>query len=109
MKFLVAAAVALATLVASPAFAQSYDPDLGSGNIAPPSDDPNYTAGVYQGGYNAFAWSPAQGGYGAFAQVPAGRHFRTPSAIYGLDGRIYNDPDPNIRSQLRRESEQGEW
>ena len=36
------AAVALATLVASPAFAQSYDPDLGSGNIAAQvGDNPN--------------------------------------------------------------------
>jgi hypothetical protein len=111
MKILIAAAVALATLAASPAFAQSYDPDIGSGNIAPPSDDPNYTAGVYQGGANAFAWSPYQGGYGAFAQVPVGRHHvQSAPAIYGLDGRFYGtDPDPNIRSQLRRESEQGEW
>ena len=30
------AAVALATLIASPALAQSYDPDIGSGNIVPP-------------------------------------------------------------------------
>jgi hypothetical protein len=28
------AAVALATIIASPAFAQSYDPSVGSGNIA---------------------------------------------------------------------------
>jgi opacity protein-like surface antigen len=28
------AAVALATLIASPAFAQSFDPSVGSGNIA---------------------------------------------------------------------------
>ncbi len=29
-------AVALATFIASPAFAQSYDPHFGSGNIVPP-------------------------------------------------------------------------
>ena len=34
MRKLITAAV-FATIVASPAFAQSYDPDLGSGNIAP--------------------------------------------------------------------------
>jgi hypothetical protein len=108
MKILVAAAVAVATLVASPAFAQSYDPDIGSGNIAPVPGDSYAGWGGYQSGYNAFASVPHHG-HGAFAQVPAGRHFGAPSAIYGLDGRAYNDPDPNIRTQLRRESEQGEW
>jgi len=29
------AAIVLATMIASPAFAQSYDPSVGSGNIAP--------------------------------------------------------------------------
>jgi hypothetical protein len=52
MKMLVVG-VALAALVASPAFAQSYDPDVGTGNIAPPSDDPAYASGVYQGGPDA--------------------------------------------------------
>jgi hypothetical protein len=36
MKKLLAAIALAALVVASPAFAQSYDPDLGSGNIAPP-------------------------------------------------------------------------
>jgi len=35
MKLITAVALA-AMIMASPAFAQSYDPDLGSGNIAPP-------------------------------------------------------------------------
>jgi hypothetical protein len=34
MKLITAVALA-AMIMASPAFAQSYDPDLGSGNIAP--------------------------------------------------------------------------
>jgi len=34
MKNLITA-VTLATLVSSPVFAQSYDPDMGTGNIAP--------------------------------------------------------------------------
>ena len=42
MKTLIAA-VALATLVASPTFAQSWDPDVGSGNIvaAPYGETPD--------------------------------------------------------------------
>ena len=52
-KFL--ALVALATVLASPAFAQSYDPDLGTGNIAPvPSGQTAWTNGAA----------------GAFARVP---------------------------------------
>jgi hypothetical protein len=100
MKML-AAAVALAALVASPAFAQSYDPDIGTGNIAPPSDDPAYVAAP-------------QGDFGAFARVPEGGHtvhsHRASQGIYDLQGHFYGtDPDPNIRWQLNRESEQGEW
>ena len=52
------AAVLLATAIASPAFAQSYDPDI-SGNIAP-----NASAQGAQGVVNG-------GGWGAYAQVPA--------------------------------------
>ncbi len=42
------AAVALATVLASPAFAQSYDPDLGTGNIAAQIEAP---ASLAQGAY----------------------------------------------------------
>jgi hypothetical protein len=62
MKMLVAA-VALATLVASPAFAQSYDPDVGSGNVVPQADAANYLrAPVQQNDANAFAQVPADQG-----------------------------------------------
>ena len=57
MKKLVAA-TALAVLVASPAFAQSYDPDI-SGNVVP-----NASAQGVQSPANRGAW-------GAYAQVPA--------------------------------------
>ena len=60
MKMLVAA-VALATLVASPAFAQSYDPDVGSGNIVPQADAANYLrAPLHQNDANAFASVPVE-------------------------------------------------
>jgi hypothetical protein len=81
MKMLVAA-VALATLVASPAFAQSYDPDIGSGNIVPPYDDPEVPSTVlwgnsgsayaqaYPGQYEAYAQVSPFWGYDAYASVP---------------------------------------
>jgi hypothetical protein len=69
MKMLVAGAV-LATLVASPAFAQSYDPDLGTGNIAPWNYSTTSARGVPQGGHAGFARA-----------VPGGA--RSPEAAYG--------------------------
>ena len=75
---MLAAALALAALVASPAFAQSYDPDLGAGNIAPPSDDPVYAAGLHQGGYGAYAWSPYWNSSSTYWVAPAhGYQFRS--------------------------------
>jgi hypothetical protein len=66
MKILFAAA-ALAILFASPAVAQSYDPDLGSGNVAVPSDDPQVPSTVFSGTPNVAY--PRPGSYGAYAQV----------------------------------------
>jgi len=44
------AALALATLIASPAFAQSYDPSVGSGNVAQqPTTDSTLGALAQQG------------------------------------------------------------
>ena len=86
------AAVALATIIASPALAQSYDPSVGSGNIAAQVTAPRYT--------------PYVGAHGAYAQVPRG----APLAGYSFNrNRRSFDPDPNIRFQLNRESEQGRW
>jgi hypothetical protein len=60
MKMLVVGA-ALATLVASPAFAQGYDPDVGT-----------------------IAWSAYQGGPAAFARVgPRAIRYRSPHNAYG--------------------------
>jgi hypothetical protein len=59
MRMLVAG-VAFATLVASPAFAQSYDPDVGTGNIV-------------QGNYSTTDTSVPARSHGAFARVAPGR------------------------------------
>jgi hypothetical protein len=55
---------ALAASLASPALAQSWDPDVGSGNIVPPPYGENDNgSSIYQNDY----------GYSARAQAP--RHF----------------------------------
>lgn len=93
------AAVAFATLIASPALAQSYNPDIGSGNLM-------------QG-------PAAQGAplvASARSRFTAHRHARGTIAsrsahrLYLYSGGFEGgDPDPNIRFQLHRESEQGRW
>ena len=60
------AAVALATVLASPAFAQSYDPDLGTGNIAAQIEAPAHRLGAQD----------------AYAQVRHG----APAAVHRLNG-----------------------
>ena len=40
MNKLLTTVVLAAIIIASPALAQSYDPDIGSGNIAPPASHP---------------------------------------------------------------------
>jgi len=85
---------------ASPAFAQSYDPSVGSGNIArAPSAPPS----AYRGPEGAFARVP-----------PGGNHPRAPYAgvqaptapVYDEYGRYLGaDPDANIRFELRRDAD----
>ena len=95
MKELILVTAALA--IASPALAQSYDPEVGSGNIAR-------------------NWSAPQSAYrgpeGAFARVVPGatrRHatdgfHRAPDTIYDNFGHVIGaDPDPNVRLQLRKD------
>jgi hypothetical protein len=85
-------ATALAAAIASPAFAQSYDPSVGSGNIAPKvvAQAPQLKL------YNAL---------GAYAQVGGDRVIV--EAPRGLGS--FADPDANIGFQLNREAEQGRW
>jgi hypothetical protein len=98
MKTILLVATALA--VASPAFAQSYDPSVGSGNIARGQSAPPT---VYRG--------PE----GAFARVaPGANHRRAPRAavqepsfpVFDEYGHYVGaDPDPNIRFQLHRDAD----
>jgi opacity protein-like surface antigen len=58
---------ALATLLASPALAQSYVPEYGTGNIInlPAAEATNGAVGI-----GANAWGPASGATSAYAYVP---------------------------------------
>ena len=73
MKLFVAA-LALASLAASPAFAQAYDPSVGSGNIVPPYDDPKVPSTVYWGGSTGAYAQAYSGEYGAYAQAYPGEY-----------------------------------
>jgi hypothetical protein len=92
MKTLIAAA-ALATVLSSTAFAQSYDPDVGSGNIVPSAAVQAPTSA-----FDAYA-RVHDNGQGAFVR----------GGVVREDGAIARDPDPRIQLQLDREAEQGKW
>jgi len=80
MKKLLAIA-ALAASLASPAIAQSWNPDVGSGNIAsPPYGLRENGSSIYQGGDN---------GYSARAQTP--RH-----------------DAPHLRMRVKKQQQQGQ-
>ena len=91
------AAMAIATALGSPALAQSYDPDLGTGNVAPPP----------------VAYTDTASGANAFAQAPRAeaKHYRSElkqsDAVVDENGNVEADPDINIRSQLQREDNSG--
>jgi hypothetical protein len=108
MKKLLIAAAILA--IGSPAFAQSYDPEVGSGNIAGAFSAPRpYAAPRVYAAPRIY-----QGAEGAFAQVIPGTRgrrqaapvYQAPNVVIGNDGHVLGaDPDPNIRFQLRREGD----
>jgi len=98
MKTFVLAAAAV--VLATPAFAQSYDPSVGSGNIAHAQAS---RPGVYM------QVAPQAYDQGAFAQVRPGNTRRAPQSsftVYDDYGHVIGaDPDPNVRLQLRKDSE----
>lgn len=93
MKMLVAGVV-VAALVSSSAFAQSYDPDLGTGNIVQWNDSTTYAGSV------------APRGHSAFARVAPGRA-ASPYAAYGAV-TPFGSPvgSPNVDNHLNAAREQ---
>ena len=85
--------VALVTVIATPAFAQSFDPDSGTGNVLAfgytPTAPQNDRIPVRQGGQSSFAMGPRHGSS------------RMPQFDYGRDtsnypfGPGYNFPYPD--------------
>jgi hypothetical protein len=81
MKKTLLATAALVFVVASPAFAQSYAPDVGSGNLDswPYTTNPDnpYADSARIGPYGAYGFAPY---YGGSAPAPVVRHGRHRSA-----------------------------
>jgi len=103
------AALALAVLVTFPAFAQSYDPDLGTGNIAPYSASTGSSANVAQRAPAGFARVP--GGFGsAAAAYGAVTPFGTPGAAHSSNHSV-SDRDTALRecSTIARRYQQTTW
>jgi hypothetical protein len=100
-KMLIAVGAMLA--ISTPAFAQSYDPSVGSGNITGAYSAPSGAHGAYLGAEGAYARViPGRVRHrGAAAFAP-----QAPSVVYDATGHaVGTDPDPNIRLQLQREGD----
>ena len=80
----------LLTALATPALAQSYNPNIGSGNLVPPP-----------GGVYGEPWSAA----GSRMPGYAARAYAQPeSEAVIAEGKVVgHDPDPNVRLMLRRD------
>ena len=108
MKMLVAA-VALTALMGSPAFAQSYDPDLGTGNIVQGNYSTTYT-GVPAPSHNAFARVPSRGvsPYSAQAAVTP---FGSPAGSRNRSNHMQTARETALRecSQISRRYTQTTW
>jgi opacity protein-like surface antigen len=87
-KFIIG--VGLAALLATPALAQSYDPDYGTGNTNPMP--PSYSANA-----------DTTGATGAYAYAPSRETMQSEPPVYAFGHYAGTDPDPNIRFQLKRD------
>jgi hypothetical protein len=107
MKKMILAAV-LATVAGAPAFAQSYNPGYGTGNIAPNVTQANpdgvFRYPVQHSGRVATTHSAraayTRRGHEAFAQDVTG-------SVEPREFYKGTDPDLNIRAELRREEQEG--
>lgn len=102
-------AAAFVTIIAAPAFAQSFDPEIGSANVLSFAYAP-----TGHGGNNAYAHSSANRTYAdhsaksAYAKAPAAIDSESMDVIN--NGEVVgSDPDPFIRLMLKHESDRGQW
>jgi hypothetical protein len=110
-KIILSAAVAM--LLASPAFAQSYSSSYGTGNII---DQPALEHGgpAWQGEFQGRSQGGFQGGPYAYEPPRATSHKHRgvraetlspadPDVVYENGQYVGRDPDPNVRLELRRD------
>jgi hypothetical protein len=116
-KIILSAAVAV--LLASPAFAQSYSGEYGTGNVInQPALEHGGPAGQgeFQGGFRAGGGfqTGLQGGPYAYEPPRATSHKHRgvraegispadPDVVYENGQYVGRDPDPNVRLELRRD------
>jgi len=100
------ATVALVTVLATPALAQAWDPDVGSGNIAPPPyGETENGASIYQNdGFNARAEAPR-----AMHRSHVKAHAKASKSVYFDGQKVGADPDVNVRAELRRDNQETEF
>ena len=106
-RFLAAMAFAIA-VGSTPALAQSWDPDVGSGNIAPPPYGETETgASIYQHDGSGF------GAYGQAAPRRMAPHHAAKlhrSSVVTDDNQVVGaDPDVNVRAELERDNKETEF
>lgn len=118
-KIILSAAVAM--LLASPAFAQSYSGEYGTGNVinqpalehGGPAWQGEFQGGFHAGSQGGFHGGP-QGGPYAYEPPRATSHKHhgvraegispaDPDAVYENGQYVGRDPDPNVRLELRRD------
>ena len=90
---------AFVALLASPALAQSYDSDFGSGNIVrEQNQDITGSAG------SSYAYMPPHAGMTRLRGIRAQAMTpRDPDTVYAYGHYRGQDPDPNVRLELRRD------
>ena len=102
------AAMAIATVIGSPALAQSWDPDVGSGNIAPaPYGETDTGASIYEHdgrGFDAHAEAPRRS-----AKVYHSNKSRASNQVLDDNQVVGADPDINVRSELMRDNKETEF
>jgi hypothetical protein len=105
-RFLTAMAFAIA-VGSTPALAQSWDPDVGSGNIAPPPyGETDSGASIYQHdgrGFNAHAQATPRHTARHAAKLNRSNVVTDDNQVVGAD------PDISVRSELMRDNKETEF
>lgn len=101
--------IALVTVLATPALAQSWDPDVGSGNIAAAPYGENLNgSSIYQNdGFNARAEAPRH--MVRHHAAKAKTSMKATDSVYFDGQKVGADPDINVRAELQRDNQETEF